>query len=177
MIQSMCNQAHHKDSIKTYIEQTKLLVTLASAFIIAPAATFTLVPNANLYLLIFSELFFVLSVISGYIVLASISGFQALNKYDVHRPATRNSSLFQIIFYLLGIVLFVIMIKNASSCEKTKVPEQNNDLVIYTKEKIFELKVNESLVIFNNDTLRIDSFLDSTNKNHETSRIHIIKNE
>ncbi|MCF8369344.1 MAG: hypothetical protein K9G76_09905 [Bacteroidales bacterium] len=175
MIETMCNQEHHKDSIKTYTEQTKLLVTLASAFIIAPAATFTLVPEANLYLLIFSELFFVLSVLSGYVVLASISGWQAINKYDVDRPATRNSSRFQITFYLIGLILFVVMIKNASINDKAEATNENKDLIIYTDEKIFELKVNQSIVIFNNDTIRTDLSTDSTTNIESINRIYIIE--
>jgi len=102
----MCNLEHHKDSCKTYIEQTKLLVTLASAFIIAPAVTFTLAPNSNLILLILSEVLFIFSVISGYIVLATISGSQAIDDYNIHRPATRNSSLFKncVLYRWLGII-------------------------------------------------------------------------
>ena len=106
-----------KDAVKTYIEQTKLLVTLASAFIVAPAAFATLfkerstngLSGAPFYLFLFSEGFFVASVLAGYVVLATIAGYQHLGRYDVYRPATVNCSMLQIATYVAGLGLFAAL--------------------------------------------------------------------
>jgi hypothetical protein len=170
----MNNCEHHKDSCKTYIEQTKLLVTLASAFIIAPAVTYTLVPTTNILFLILSEILFVLSVISGYVVLATISGSQALNDYDVHRTATRYSSLFQLAFYIVGLIIFVIMIKNSQVKDISSENKQKHDLIISNIENGFEIKVNHSIIIFNNDTLNIADSCDNANNKEKIDKILII---
>ena len=106
-----------REACKTYIEQTKLLVTLASAFIFAPAALVPWIagkdralPNPDhqiIYLLLGAEASFVFSVMMGYVVLATIAGFQQVNKFDVNRPATRWCSILQIATYLLGLGVFV----------------------------------------------------------------------
>lgn len=102
-----------KEACKTYIEQIKLLVTLASAFLFAPAAIFGLF-DKNSYVerglvggFVGAEIAFVLSVLSGYIALGSVSGSQDAGTFDVFRPATRGWSLAQFAFYLVGIALFV----------------------------------------------------------------------
>jgi hypothetical protein len=102
-----------KEACKTYIEQTKLLVTLASALIFAPAAIIGLLkdhPHVDRWLgwqLIGAEVAFVVSVLFGYIALASVTGSQDAGSFDVYRTATRLSSLAQFAFYLLGMALFV----------------------------------------------------------------------
>lgn len=105
-----------KEACKTYVEQTKLLVTLASAFVAAPVAVvpwlashdqvhILLDPSAHSFL--WAEIGFVFSVFMGYVVLATIAGWQQQNKFDVNRPATRWCSLVQIGSYLAGLVCFV----------------------------------------------------------------------
>ena|ERR1035437_87861 len=112
-----------REACKTYIEQTKLLVTLASAFVVAPAA---IVPwmagkdrilpvSRSVHLLLWAEAGFVLSVFMGYVVLATIAGFQHLNKFDVNRPATKWCSRVQIVAYLFGLGLFVYFLQVALS--------------------------------------------------------------
>jgi hypothetical protein len=97
------------EACKTYIEQTKLLVTLASAFILAPAAVIALDPaklaavRPHLCLVLAAECEFVASVLAGYFVLATVAGSQSSGTFDVYRPATRVSSIVQIITYLLGL--------------------------------------------------------------------------
>lgn len=108
-----------KEACKTYIEQTKLLVTLASAFVVAPAAMIPLfrgekaihATESLVSSFFYAEIFFVLSVLSGYVVLASIAGLQHLGQYDVHRPATRVGSLVQISFYVAGLWKFIRFIQ------------------------------------------------------------------
>lgn len=106
-----------KEAVKTYIEQTKLLVTLASAFILAPAGLIAILKDrvaagltsAQLVWFVVAEVLFITSVLAGYVVLGSISGYQAQNRYDVFRPATRFSSLFQFVSYLAGLGVFIVL--------------------------------------------------------------------
>lgn len=103
------------EACKTYIEQTKLLVALASAFVVAPAALIPLLsvtrslPTTSSFVtpLLLSEAAFILSVLAGYFVLATIAGSQHRNLFDVYRPATRWFSILQIVVYVAGLVLFV----------------------------------------------------------------------
>lgn len=108
-------QSGPKEACKTFIEQTKLLVTLASAFVVAPAAVIPLfiskdhIPVAAVLVRPFlcAEISFVFSVLAGYVVLATIAGYQHQGLFNVHRPATRISSLVQIILYLVGLWEFI----------------------------------------------------------------------
>jgi hypothetical protein len=104
-----------KEACKTYIEQTKLLVTLASAFLIAPAAILGLLkdhPFMERWLgwqLIGAETAFVVSVLSGYVALSGITGSQDRGEFDVFRKGVRWSSLIQFFSYLLGMMLFGLL--------------------------------------------------------------------
>jgi hypothetical protein len=106
-----------KESIRTYIEQTKLLVTLASAFLFAPAGfigimkdrTASGLDKSQLYSFIGSEVLFIISVLAGYVVLGSLTGSQAAGDFDVYRPATRRSSLVQFGAYVFGLVVFLVL--------------------------------------------------------------------
>jgi hypothetical protein len=106
-----------KEAVKTYIEQTKLLVTLASAFLFAPAGLIAILKDRNqvgltdhqILWFVVAEMLFIVSVFAGYVVLATIAGWQAIGKFDVYRPATKWSSLAQIIFYVLGLAIFMLL--------------------------------------------------------------------
>lgn len=106
-----------KEACKTYVDQTKLLVTLASAFLIAPAVVVVkssngrpVVEQGAFWWFIATEASFVVSVLLGYGVLASVAGSQDDGSYDVYRLATRGLSLLQLILYVTGLVLFVVLI-------------------------------------------------------------------
>lgn len=101
---------NRKEACKTYIEQTKLLVTLSSAFLIPPAAIRTFVRFVNIPTFVLTEVSFVFSIITGYVVMGTIAGSQDIGEYDVYRLATRLLSFLQILFYLAGLVLFIVMI-------------------------------------------------------------------
>jgi hypothetical protein len=104
-----------KEAVKTYVEQTKLLVALASAFLIAPPALVAIFKDGSLISitpakgrwLMGAEIGFVVSVIAGYIVLASIAGRQHAGEFNVYRPVTRWFSIIQFLFYLLGLIVFL----------------------------------------------------------------------
>src|SRR5579872_3513387 len=91
-----------KEAVKTYLEQTKLLVTLSSAFILAPAGLVAVLKertsvgltNSQLFWFVVAEIFFIASVLAGYVVLGTIAGYQHADRFDVYRKATRYSSLF-----------------------------------------------------------------------------------
>ena len=107
------------DALKTFVEQTKLLVTLASGFIVAPAAAVSLVrssqriPPVHLSLSLFfsAEILLILSVVMGYVVLGSIAGSQFSGDFNVYRPATRLFSVLQLLLYLGGLCCFVFLIR------------------------------------------------------------------
>jgi hypothetical protein len=106
-----------KEACKTYIEQTKLLVTLASAFLFAPAALVTILNNKDaadldscvLTSFLIIEVLFVCSVLFGYIALGCLAGSQDDGSFDVFRKATRIFSLLQFVSYVIGIGFFVAM--------------------------------------------------------------------
>jgi hypothetical protein len=56
---------------------------------------------------VIADLLFIVSVLMGYVVLGTIAGYQHLNRFDVHRTATRYSSLVQIVSYLAGLAVFM----------------------------------------------------------------------
>jgi hypothetical protein len=117
-----------QEAVNTYIEQTKLLVSLASAFILAPAAalpfignTATIPSHAKFLFLVWGEVLFVLSILAGYFVLGTIAGSQHLNKFDVYRAGTKWFSRIQIGFYVLGLVFFLIFLLGVIHLQETKV--------------------------------------------------------
>jgi hypothetical protein len=106
-----------KEASKTYLEQIKLLVTLASAFLFAPAGLITVfkdrtsagISNASIQWFIAVEALFIFSVLAGYVAIATVAGSQDEGKFDVYRPATRFFSLLQFGFYVYGLVIFIIL--------------------------------------------------------------------
>lgn len=118
MCENKQNLENKKEACKTYIEQTKLLVALASVFLMAPAAFFSLmkgkdgtqVIGENLQTFIIAELLFISSILLGYLVLGSIAGSQDEGKFNVYRPATLWLSRGQILSYILGLLFFVKLI-------------------------------------------------------------------
>ncbi len=111
------NNEGRKESVVTYIEQTKLLVTLSSAFLLAPAGLVALMkdrsglPISDLQTVWFvvAEVLFIASVLAGYVVLATIAGWQAAGRFDIYRPATMRASLLQIFLYLAGLAVFITL--------------------------------------------------------------------
>jgi hypothetical protein len=102
-----------QDACRTFLDQTKQLITLASAFLFAPAAIVTwgkALESAKLSSVmpwfVGAETCFVLSVILGYVTIGTIAGTQNDGTYNVFRVATRGFSIAQFLFYLLGIVIF-----------------------------------------------------------------------
>jgi hypothetical protein len=111
----------NQEAVKTYIEQTKLVVTLASGFVLAPAAAVSFFRSSNpnhgahlsVQLFIWAEILQILSILAGYAVLGSIVGSQHNDEFNVYRPATRYLSLLQLALYLAGLSCFVLLIRGA----------------------------------------------------------------
>jgi hypothetical protein len=109
--------AGKQDACKTFLEQTKQLISLASAFLFAPAAVFTWSKDVSaaklasgVPWLIAIESFFVLSVILGYVTIGTIAGTQNDGSYNVYRPAMREFALAQFIAYVIGLCVFGVFI-------------------------------------------------------------------
>jgi hypothetical protein len=106
-----------KEACKTYIEQTKLLVTLSSAFLFAPAGLVAILKDTaqagigqwGIRWFIIAELLFVGSVLMGYVVLGTLAGSQNSNSFDVFRTATRVTFLMQFFFYIFGLLVFMLL--------------------------------------------------------------------
>jgi hypothetical protein len=103
-----------KEAVKTYVDQTKLLVTLASAFLFAPAGLVGILKDKaavslsspQLCTLLIIQGLFIFSVIAGYVVLGTIVGSLDEDRYDVYRPATMWFSRLQVFSYAVGLVVF-----------------------------------------------------------------------
>jgi uncharacterized membrane protein YdcZ (DUF606 family) len=105
-----------KAACETYVEQTKMFVSLASLFVLVPGGLISLDKDIasrlaqHLTICIAAELFFVLSVLLGYLTLGSLAGSQDAGNYDVYRSATRVLSLSSVLSYLVGLVLFIVVV-------------------------------------------------------------------
>ncbi len=135
-----------KEAVKTYIEQTKLLVTLSSAFIIPPAVMYVTVKGFSLQLLVITEVLFVISTVLGYIVLGTIAGSQDKGEYNVYRQATRVFSLLEFLFYLLGLTMFVIFISKYSGDNNNKTKELESTTFNIKSQKV-TISVGDTLPI------------------------------
>jgi hypothetical protein len=106
-----------KEACKTYLEQIKLLVTLSSAFLFAPAGLIAILKDkpvaglthAQFAWFVVAEIFFIVSVLAGYVAVGGLAGSQDEGDFDVFRPAIRFFSLVQFGFYVLGLVVFVFL--------------------------------------------------------------------
>jgi len=109
-----------KEACKTLLEQIKLLVTLASGFILAPPAFLALrggkdtpaLGQADLTVFLVAEVFQILSVLAGYLALGSLAGSQEEGTHDIYRPATMWLSRAQVILYLAGAGVFVWFVRS-----------------------------------------------------------------
>jgi hypothetical protein len=106
------------EALHTFIEQTKLLVSLASGFVLAPPAVLSFLrrPDAKATSplpwgrFMCAEALLVLSILAGFVVLGTVAGSQYDGSFDVYRSASRFCSLCQLFLYLAGIAMFLSMI-------------------------------------------------------------------
>ena len=101
-----------KEACKTFVEQTKLLVGLASAFVVAPAAVVAVSKLRIDKWIIMAEILFIVSVFSGYIALGAIAGSQHKGEFNVYNDNISggweggseffSSSTWALLFYVLA---------------------------------------------------------------------------
>jgi hypothetical protein len=123
------------EACKTLLEQIKLLVALASAFLLAPAVFYEKL-NLVHWTVIFMEGLFVVSVMSGYAATGALAGTQEDGQYNIYRPFLRTLSLLQLGFYIGGMVcLFVSLYvqKNFHLQENVQGPTITNNY-FYTSD-------------------------------------------
>ena len=101
------NRKNGEEACKTFVEQTKQLITLASAFIFAPAAIQIILQLSFGKLLVIAEILFIASVLAGYVAMGSIAGSQHKGDFNVHNANAKFSGLLQFFTYLVGLVLFI----------------------------------------------------------------------
>lgn len=162
------------DACKTYLEQTKLLVTLSSAFIIAPAF-FSEKVNVFSCLSICMEICFILSVFVGYIVFGTISGTQHKGDYNVYNFGTRLFSFIQIGLFIIGLSLLIVNISLSMKSADRNQPDQSD---ISPYQKGTTVRLNNIYFDFSEWTLRPESYyelskLKDTLKKYPTLELRI----
>ncbi len=111
-------RANRMEACRTHIELARLLMVLASAFVVAPPvlaaylarARTAELATASVFLFAVSELLFISSVLSGYIVVGLIASSQDEGSFNAYRPATRIFSVGQLGAYVFGLICFLIMV-------------------------------------------------------------------
>ena len=101
-----------KEECQTYIKQTKNYVALNAAFLFAPVVIVMILKdksaaslgNSTLAWFVVVEVLFACSVLSGYIVLASLTRSQDDGSFDVFRKTTRFFSMLQSRLFVAGIL-------------------------------------------------------------------------
>ena len=101
-----------EEACKTFVEQTKQLITLASAFIFAPAAVQILLQLSIGKLLVIAEVLFIVSVLAGYVALGAVAGSQHKGEFNVYNSNARRSGLVQFFAYLAGLLFFMFWFMN-----------------------------------------------------------------
>lgn len=104
------------EACKTFVEQTKLLVSLASAFVIAPPVVLSFLKIGLDWKIYIAETLFVSSVLSGYVAIGAIAGSQHDGSFNVHRKAARYCGILQIVCYITGLVLFFFRVLDCPDC-------------------------------------------------------------
>ena len=107
---------HDKDSVDTYKDLTKLIITLSTGtFVLSPAFLGLLQLKSMKFLgyLWTSWALLLISIILGLFVLSSLAGTQHKNEYNIDNLFTKFLSIPQWLTFILGILFFgIFMVKN-----------------------------------------------------------------
>ncbi len=95
------------EACKTFIEQTKLLVTLASAFVVAPAAVIAVSKLRIDKWIVIAEILFIVSVLSGYMALGAVAGSQHKGEFNVYKGELKWTGRIQFYSYFIGLWFFM----------------------------------------------------------------------
>jgi hypothetical protein len=103
--------------VERYLDQVKVIAALATTLLITPNLFLTLLEKADIraqieaaipawrLLLLFTDIMFLLSILSTYFIYSSIVGSLLGNETNViDRPFTRAVSILQFIFLVLGCI-------------------------------------------------------------------------
>jgi len=100
-----------RDAARTCIQQVKVIISLALVFILL--TVFTMIYRTPVGGHFYAVTFLVSSVLVSYVTLGSIAGFQHLEKSDVYRPTTRFTSGLQLLFCVIGIIVYLVFLPGA----------------------------------------------------------------
>jgi hypothetical protein len=102
-----------KDSVETYKDLTKLIISLATGTLVLATTLLGLLKIGRivgLWSLCTSSIFLVLSVACGILVLSSLAGSQHANDYNIDYLGTRLFAIPQWITFILGLVFFMCFV-------------------------------------------------------------------
>jgi hypothetical protein len=102
-----------RDSVETYKDLTKLLISLATGTMVLAPTLLTLWKTGRimaLWSLCISSGFLVGSVICGICVLSTLAGSQHANEYNIDYPLTRLFSIPQWIIFIAGLIFFMVFV-------------------------------------------------------------------
>lgn len=106
-----------KEECTAYIKQTKRYMTLTSVFLFASAVLIIILKNksatelgnSTLAWFVAAEVLFVCSILSGYMVLGSLTKSQDDGSFDVFCKTTRLFSTLQFRSFVFGISCFIAL--------------------------------------------------------------------
>ena len=113
---------YQKYAVEKYIEQVKVLTTLASALLLSPgilAALFSVIGDHNLLpqqkqqviiAVIISSASSLIAIFFAYFIYSSLIGMIYKNKYDIYRPATRIFSLLHFSLVIVSSISFIFVV-------------------------------------------------------------------
>jgi len=138
-----------KDSVETYKDLTKLLISLATGTIVISTTILGFLKAARIvswWSLYTSSILLVLSIISGICVFSTLAGSQHANDYNIDYWLTRLFAIPQWLSFVFGLIFMIIFVfrslKHQSS--ETKAHHHILDLLI-KKEVITEDEKNDVL--------------------------------
>ena len=107
---------HDKDSVDTYKDLTKLIITLSTGVFVLSPAFLGLLKFERVGFFVYlwiSWAFLLSSIILGLLVLSSLAGTQHKKEYNIDNPITKLLSIPQWLTFILGILFFgIFMVKN-----------------------------------------------------------------
>lgn len=113
-------------TVERYLDQVKIITALATTLLITPNLFLTILNKPEIMtrlalaipcwktILLFTNIFFILSILATYFIYSSIVG-SLINRENnlIYRPFTRFNSILQFIFLTLGCVGLLIIFQNS----------------------------------------------------------------
>ncbi len=113
-----------REAAKTYTEQTKLFVGLASA--LGVAQVFTGADAAHRCYVVLMIVLLIVSVLCGYFTLGALAGTQYEGEYNIYRPAIRITSILQVVAFLGAAVCLILSRPDVSGPDTMQAPSGRN---------------------------------------------------